>query len=120
MYALQLYDHHEEVSQTLLKEQDDLPTVVEVVIGPTQGKLSLQLSAYGEPQVTIAEHPPLEERRLLRVYYEGPHLFEVEWVYAQSPEDGQPSSDMNSASGIPSGSNSMTPMSNVSSCWRLR
>ena len=80
MYALQLYDHQEEMTQTLLNEQDDLPTVVQALVGPTRGKLSLLLSAYGQACTTIAEHPPLDEQRLLRVYYEGPHLFEIEWV----------------------------------------
>ena len=118
MYALKLYDHHEEISQTLLKEQDDLPTVVEVVVGPTQGKLSLQLSAYGKSLVTIAEHPPLEERRLLRVYYEGPHLFEVEWVDTMSQEDRSSSPEIQLTSGVLPGSNPLTSRPPSSSGWR--
>lgn len=78
--ALKLYDHHEEVTRRLFKEQTTLPIVIEAEVGPTRGTLSLQLTSYKESPMVIATHPPLNERRVLRVYYEGPHLFELEWV----------------------------------------
>ena len=114
MHALMLYDHHEDITQTLLNEQDELPTVAQVIVGPTQGKLSLLLSAYGQPFTTIAEHPPLGEQRLLRVYYEGPHLFELEWVdtsgQSLSPQgvEGRPESG------------SVISLSNISSDWSVK
>ena len=114
MYALKLYDHHEEITQTLLREQDELPTVAQVMVGPTQGKLSLVLSAYGKPSTMIAEHPPINERRLLRVYYEGPHLFEVEWVdsVAESSRDQQAHSTMYT--------HTLTSTTSPDSGWRLK
>jgi hypothetical protein len=114
MHALMLYDHHEEITQTLLNEQDELPTVAEVMVGPTQGKLSLLLSAYGQPFTTIAEHPPLGEQRLLRVYYEGPHLFELEWVDTSSQFLSPQSSERQPQSGA------VISLSNVSSDWSVK
>jgi hypothetical protein len=114
MHALMLYDHHEEITQTLLNEQDDLPTVAEVMVGPTQGKLSLLLSAYGQPFTTIAEHPPLGEQRLLRVYYEGPHLFELEWVDTSSQFLSPQYSERQPQSGA------VISLSNVSSDWSVK
>ena len=78
-YALELYNHAEDSTQTLLDEQSTLPTVVQHKVEPTQGKLSLLLSNYGELPLMIAEHDPIEESRILRVYYAGPHQIELEW-----------------------------------------
>ena len=114
MHALMLYDHHEDITQTLLNEQDELPTVAQVIVGPTQGNLSLLLSAYGQPFTTIAKHPPLGEQRLLRVYYEGPHLFEIEWADTSGqPLNSQRSGDRSQATPVIS-------LSNVNSDWSVK
>ena len=78
--ALLLCDEELGVSRTLFSEQTPLPIVVDAELSPTRGNVSLWLSTYGDEELLLAEHPPIQEQRTLRIYYEGPSLYQVVWV----------------------------------------
>lgn len=78
--ALILQDDYENLTRQLWAEQTPLPIVIDTQIGATTGEVSLWLSTYGDDRIMIAKHPPISTHSHLRIYYEGPQLFELIWV----------------------------------------
>jgi hypothetical protein len=78
-FALIFRDDEEGLTKEIFSEQSEVPCMHEIDIGPTKGKVSLWLSSYGDVEQKLAEHPAVSEKLTLQIYYEGPHLFELNW-----------------------------------------
>lgn len=76
-------------TQLLIREGASLPTIIEALVKPESGQLSLSARGESDMLVVIAEHPPLDRPQRLVISYEGPHLFCLEWLEVNGSGDDQ-------------------------------